>query len=272
MTKLNDEQINTYRADGLLSPLRVMSEAEASEFRQNMEDTEAEHGSMTGKYRSQKWHLLLTWLSELVHDPAILDPVESILGPDILCWGTSVLIKDPGDGTHVSWHQDLQYWGLEPDDVVSAWLALTPATKETGCMRMLAGSHTWTDLVHEDTDDDKNLLSRGQSIRDGIDEDTARILQLQPGEISLFHGNIAHASSSNSGTERRIGIVTRYLAPNVRQTKNADSAMLVRGQDTHGHFTLEAAPQADFDAAAQAEHDRIMNLRHAVLLDMQESA
>jgi len=267
MPALTDDQIAQFRRDGFLFPIRVMPAEEAASLRARMQAVEAERGSLTGKFRSLKTHLLITWLDALVRRPEILDPIESLIGPDILCWSTAILIKEPGDGTHVSWHQDLQYWGLEPGDVVSAWLALSPATVRSGCMQMLAGSHEWDDLPHQDTEDDKNLLSRGQTITAGIDETLVRHLTLEPGEISLHHGNTAHASDPNTSDDRRIGIAIRYMAAHVRPVNGADSALLVRGQDRHGHFLAETSPMADFDAAAQAEHDRIMELRHKVMLE-----
>jgi non-heme Fe2+,alpha-ketoglutarate-dependent halogenase len=271
MPALTQDQISQFRRDGFLFPIRVMPTEEAAGMRQRLEAVEAERGSLTGKFRSLKTHLLITWLDALVRRPEILDPIESLIGPDILCWSTAILIKEPGDGTHVSWHQDLQYWGLEPGDVVSAWLAVSPATVQSGCMQMLAGSHEWDDLEHQDTEDDKNLLSRGQTITAGIDESLARHLVLEPGEISLHHGNTAHASDPNTSDDRRIGIAIRYMAAHVRPMNGADSALLVRGQDRHGHFMSETSPVADFDAAAQAEHDRIMELRHKVMLERSAS-
>jgi len=175
------------------------------------------------------------------------------------------LIKEPGDGTHVSWHQDLNYWGLDPADVTTAWLALSPATRESGCMQMLPSSHLQF-YKHRDTDDATNLLSRGQTMVGDYDESTAAYIELQPGEMSLHHGNTAHASGANSGDERRIGIAIRYLAAHVRSMDGADSALLVRGRDTFGHFEPEASPTADFDAAAMAEHDRVMAIRRAQLM------
>lgn len=267
MNRLTDTQVASFERDGFLSPLRAISADEAATLRAKLETVEAERGSLTGKLRSLKSHLLMTWLDGIVRRAAILDPIESLLGPDILCWSTSILIKEPGDGTHVTWHQDLNYWGLAPGDVVTAWLALSPATEETGCMRMIPGSHLWTGVTHRDTDDDKNLLSRGQVIERGIDETRARHLALRPGEFSLHHGNTAHDSAPNRGAERRIGIAIRYMAAHVRPVNGADSALLVRGNDGHRHFEAEKSPVANFDAAARAEHDRAMNLRHAVMLD-----
>ena len=266
MPALRADEIARFDADGFLFPIRIMSAEDAAALRDRLETVERERGSLTGKFRSLKNHLLMTWLDGLIRRPEILDPVESLIGPDILCWSTAFLIKEPGDGTHVSWHQDLTYWGLQPGDVVSAWLALTPATAESGCMRMVAGSHKWFGEAHRDTSDDKNLLSRGQTMERTITDDEASTLALQPGEISLHHGNTAHASGANTSGHRRIGIAIRYMAAHVRPTNGADSAIVVRGRDAHGHFLPEVAPKADFDAAAMAEHDRIMALRHKVML------
>ncbi|MBM09170.1 MAG: phytanoyl-CoA dioxygenase [Magnetovibrio sp.] len=267
MHRLTDKQIEVFKQDGFIFPLKAMGTKEAYGIRQRLEATEAEQGSLTGKFRSPKNHLLMTWLDSLVRWPDILDPIEQLLGPNILCWGTAILIKEPNDGTYVSWHQDLNYWGLTPANVVSAWLALTPATKTSGCMRMIKGSHKWTNLVHRDVNDNKNLLSRGQSIQKGIEEKSATVLELQPGEFSLHHGNTAHASAPNQAEERRIGIAIRYIATNVRPTKGNDSAILVRGNDQYGNFHLETAPLQDFDMNAIAEHEKIVKMRQTLLLD-----
>ena len=77
--------------------------------------------------------------------------VEDIIGPDILCWNTIIWIKEARSPSYVSWHQDLNYWGLDANDLVSAWLALSPATVESGCMRVLPGSHAEEALPHDDT-------------------------------------------------------------------------------------------------------------------------
>ena len=267
MIGLTDPQIKAFKRDGFIFPLKAMEADEARWLRKRLEAIETERGSLTGKFRSPKNHLLMTWFDRLIRHSKILDPIEQLLGPNILCWGTAILVKEPNDGTYVSWHQDLNYWGLTPGDVISAWLALTPATERSGCMRMIAGSHKWVDVVHHDIDDNKNLLSRGQSIEKGIDEKSATFLPLQPGEFSLHHGNTAHASTPNKADERRIGIAIRYVATQVRPVAHNDSAIVVRGHDDYGHFLSETAPINDFDSNAIAEHEKMMKIRQMVLLD-----
>ena len=177
-----------------------------------------------------------------------------------------MLIKEPGDGAHVSWYQDLTYWGIEPGDVVTVWLALSPVPRQNSCMRMLQGLYA-SRLPHADTEDGSNLLSRGQTITDGIDEGKATCLELDPGEILLHHGNTAHASDPNTSHDRRIGLAIRYIATRVHPTEGPDSAMLVRGVDRFENFDIESRPTVDFDAAAMTEHDRIMALRRGVMME-----
>ena len=72
--------------------------------------------------------------------------------------------------------------------------------------------------------------------------------------MSLHHVLLAHGSGPNTTDDRRIGYAIRYIPPHVRQLKVRNSAMLVRGRDTHGNFDPEPAPRADLDAAALAAH------------------
>ena len=51
-------------------------------------------------------HVLFTWANELVRHARILDAVEQIIGPNILCWATNFFIKEPQDGNFVTWHQE----------------------------------------------------------------------------------------------------------------------------------------------------------------------
>ena len=138
----------------------------------------------------------------------MLDVVEQLLGPDILLYNSGYTVKEAGAKSHVSWHQDLTYWGLSDDAQVSMWLALSPATTESGCMRMVPGSHK-ARVDHRTTNDPDNVLYQGQTVS-GVDEKAAMPCPLQPGEASFHHGLTLHASSPNTGTERRIGFNLQY--------------------------------------------------------------
>jgi ectoine hydroxylase-related dioxygenase (phytanoyl-CoA dioxygenase family) len=201
-----------------------------------------------------KVHLLFTWANELARHPAVLDAVEDIIGPDILCWSTSFFIKEAHSPSFVSWHQDATYWGLSTTDVITAWIALSDVPMASGPMKFWPGSHLRNQLEHRDTFDNDNLLSRGQEIAVEVPAGEGVDVPLTAGEISLHHVLLAHASGPNTTADRRIGLAVRYIPPHVRQLKVRDSATLVRGRDTHGNFDLEPAPRADLDAAALAAH------------------
>ena len=171
-------------------------------------------------------------MTDLVRNPRLLDAVEDLIGPDILCWTSQWWIKEPHSPQFVSWHQDSNYWGLDTDHLVSAWVALSPATVESGCMRFMPGSHLGPRLPHRETWHDDNMLSRGQAISAGIDEARAVNMEVATGEAVLFSYRLAHASHPNRSDDRRIGIAIRYMPPDARQTlADWDSATLVRGED-----------------------------------------
>ncbi|HSG89774.1 MAG TPA: phytanoyl-CoA dioxygenase family protein [Pseudomonadales bacterium] len=263
---LSDDQIRRYRDHGFIHPIRALSPDDAARYRRRFEDYERLNGGWYELSKGQKLYLLQTWLAELCSHPLVLDAVEDVLGPDLMVWGASLFVKEAGEGTFVSWHQDSTYWGLSKPDVVTAWVALSPATRASGCMKMIPGSHVEAQLPHRDTFDKRNLLTRGQEIAVAVDEDKAAFAELAPGEFSLHHILAVHASEPNRSDDRRIGVAIRYIAPHVRQIHaDGDSAWLVRGRDDHGHFVLETPPKADMDEAARAEHARIMALRQGVL-------
>src|SRR5262245_5476691 len=264
--KLAEDAAHQYHRDGYLSPIAVLTPEEAHGYRAKLEAIEASGQLPAGALRS-KCHLLLTWLDEIVRHPRVLDAVESIIGPNILVWGTSFFIKEPRNKSFVSWHQDLTYWGLEPADIVTAWIALSPSTRENGAMRVLPGSHTTEVLPHTDTFAADNLLSRGQEIRVDVDERKAVALELEPVQMSLHHVKLIHGSEPNPSSERRIGLAVRYIPTFVRQTAGmVDSAMLVRGVDSFGHFHAEERPQSDLSSAALAHHAEVTAAAARILM------
>src|SRR5205085_12125410 len=154
-------------------------------------------------------HLLFPFLAGLVRHPRLLDAVEDVLGPDILCWNSNFFIKEAANPAFVSWHQDSTYWGLSEPDVVTAWVALTPSNAANGAMAVIPGSHQLDQAPHRDTFDRHNLLTRGQEIAVEVDDSKAALLCLEPGEMSLHHVRLVHGSAPNPSGDRRIGFENR---------------------------------------------------------------
>ena len=263
---LSEAAIAQYKREGYYLPVRILDDGEVADYRQKLEVFEASQGHPIEGAQRSKSHLLFTWIDDLMRDDRILDAVEDLIGPDILCWNTFFWIKEAGSETFVSWHQDLRYWGLDSGDLVTAWLALSPATPETGCMRVLPGSHVGDLLPHSDEYQQNNMLTRGQEISVVVDEARAVAMPLQPGEISLHNVRLAHASSPNRSQDRRIGLSLHYMPTSTRQIVGEwDSAALVRGSDRYGHFKHTPRPGTDYDPVAVEFHEQATSAVREIL-------
>ena len=234
-----------YARDGFFFPYDVISESEAAELLADLEAAEAEVAgdraklSMLRSFPAQ----LLPSFARVIRHPRLIEAVSQIIGPDLLLWGSGLFIKEPSSRSYVSWHQDLNYWGLDGDQEVTAWLALTPATLENGCMRFVPGSHAAKVVPHVDSFAQDNLLTRGQEIAVEVDEARAVDVVLRAGQISLHHGHMFHASGPNSTHSRRIGAALRYIAPSMKQV-SGDKLLVshVSGKDEYGHFNVAPPP------------------------------
>ena len=245
---LSDHDVAGYRRDGFIYPIPVLTQSEAASYRQSIDLFEQRFNLPAGDVIRNKGHLKHVILYQMIRHQAILDAVESVLGPNILCWGSSLFVKDPGDPGYIAWHQDSYYWGLDPDDVVSAWVALTPSTIENGAMRVVPGSHAGLQHSHmASSEGSANMLFTHEEIAVDVDESDPVALTLRFGEMSLHHVKIVHGSSPNRSRERRVGYAIRYVAPHVRQRGEFASATLVRGVDDYGNFAADPVPTRDMD-------------------------
>jgi len=266
--RLSEEAIAQYRREGYYFPIDVLDDGQVAEYRAMLETFETAQGHPLLGPQRNKSHLLFTWVDELMRNPTILDAVEDLIGPDILCWNTLFWIKEPRSGAFISWHQDANYWGLDNNELVSAWVALSPASVEAGCMRILPGTHLGEPMPHSDEYDAENMLTRGQSIVEGVDEDKAITMPLKSGQISLHNVRLAHASTPNLTDDRRIGLSIHYMPPHTQQiVGDWDSAALVRGEDKFGYFAAAPRPARDLDPEAVAFHERASLAVRGILFD-----
>ena len=262
---LTHEQIDQFWRDGCVFPIRVMPEAAALALRSQLEAHEARSGGPLQGDLRHKTHLLFPWLGDLVRNGRIVDAIEDLYGPDLLCWTTNFFIKEAHNPAFVSWHQDSTYWGLSKPDVVTAWVALTPSNRANGAMAFIPGTHLSDQLAHRDTFAKDNLLTRGQEVAVDVDESKAVTIDLAPGEISLHHVRLVHGSAANPSNDRRIGFAIRYIPTSVAQIAGKDSATLVRGVDSFHHFEHEPRPTTDMHPDFVALHKEITE-RNAQIL------
>ena len=244
MPQLTKEQIDVYNSDGFITPLDIYTPKEAAALRQELEDLEALHpDAVVGRNRNNV-HYVTTLFDKIAHNPNILDAVESLIGRDILVGGTTLFVKEPEQRGFISWHQDARYIGLEPENWVTAWLALSDVTTENGCMYMWPGSHLEGAREHLDTYDEENLLTRGQTVQNVPEAETIPIV-LEAGQLSLHHPWVVHGSGHNSSKSRRIGFaIQSYIGANVGSIYGKIFVQQARGSDRYGYHQHTPRPSS----------------------------
>ena len=251
--------------DGYFFPMRVMSVNEAKAAKNELTlllERWSGHPSLRRPltdYCHGHFNLVTRWGSRIARHPKILDAVQTLLGPNFVYWMSEVIIKERYSDKLLSMHQDFTYWGMDDGNKgLTAWLALTHATRENGCMRFVRGSHSRGQVEHSDTFAADNLLSRGQEVAVDYDEEDVEYCCLEPGEISLHHSLTFHGSGPNRTDTPRIAAVMRYLSTDIKQVTTARNyGVLVRGTDEAGNFVLLQEPTEDFSTASMALHEQI---------------
>jgi non-heme Fe2+,alpha-ketoglutarate-dependent halogenase len=208
---------------------------------------------------------LFPWIDELMRADTILNAVEDLIGPNILCWNSVFWIKEAQSPSYVGWHQDLQYWGLSNSDVVSVWIALSNAGEEAGCMNVIPGSHKEI-MDHAETYAKNNLLSRGQELEIDISQRETVSMALEAGQVSFHNVRTAHGSGPNQTNDRRIGLSFHYMPPHTEQTLSEwDSASLVRGEDPYQHFEHCPQPSTGLEPNAVDFHKRASDAMREII-------
>ncbi|WP_395708044.1 phytanoyl-CoA dioxygenase family protein [Reyranella sp.] len=257
MKALTAAQVEAYRHDGFLFPFPALDEGERLACLAGLERYERWLGTPVpraeNKWRTQP-HALLPWYADLVRHPRILDVVEDLIGPDILVWTGTFFIKEAQSPTFAAWHQDSTYFGLEPYEQVTAWVALTDASREAGCMEVLSAHGVLRQMYHSALRLENSINRAGQTITEPLHERGAVTMQLTAGSFSLHHTLCVHRSAPNRAAHRRIGCGINYIPAHVRPTGPVRmAAMLVRGRDRWGHFDLYDPPTVEFDTARHAD-------------------
>ena len=211
-----------YFIDGFYSPIKLFNSQEISKVNSEYQKYVKKFGKdgvLEGDYRFRV-HLLARWAHELVTHPLLVAAVKTVLDTNnILCWSSDICRKPAHSRGLISWHQDSAYSGLEPSDaVVTAWVALSPSTRDTGAVVMWPGSQART-LQHARGESEgghpDNQLVLGQFIPDtelaqlehqGAGQEAC----LAAGEVSLHSWRCVHSSGPNTTDTDRVGLAIRY--------------------------------------------------------------
>src|SRR5437870_9204284 len=248
---LTDTQVQSFQRAGFLSRGRAMSAERARQYRERFESLEARVPDI--KKMKTKSHLLCPWVLEIA------------VGPNLRCWSMAWRVKKADGETFAGWHQDSYYGSAVP--VVLGALALSECGSQQGCLRGIPGSHKWGILRHEETDDPRSILARGQYITEPFDESAAVDFALRPGEMAMFDNSLIHGSGTNFGPDRRFLLLVEMLPTWAKPPRVRQPAMLVRGTDTTGKFDDEPRPDGEWTEQALANWSSVVNSRSKLIFE-----
>lgn len=194
------------------------------------------------------------FLAEHICRAEICDRVQSILGPDVLCWRTEFFPKYPGDeGT--DWHQADTFanasgkpqiiWPENEDfgGTITVWTAFTDVSIANGCLQFIPG--TQNSMNYDETKRMSYSPETANSVvKDGVrrgffgydyrqlqieenwkpDEASAVPIQMKAGQFVIFWSTLMHASYPHSGEtqEMRMGFASRYVPSFVKIYPDSD--------------------------------------------------
>lgn len=265
MGALPADKVTQWKHDGFLSPFPMLDAAELEACRQGVARYEAWLGAPINAHPEMKWrtmpYLLMPWAARLARDPRILDRVEDLLGPDLLIFTSTFFIKEPHSPTIAAWHQDSTYYGLEPREEVTVWIALTEASEAAGCMDALSVRGAPRQMSHVSRVVKDSVNRAGQVITEPFDDSAPVAMPLRPGWFSMHHGLCPHRSGPNTASHRRIGLGLNYIPARARPAGSVrQAALLVRGTDRHGNFAPADWPKEELGEKEVAMHDRAVGL------------
>ena len=208
---LSREQIDGFYQDGYISPVTIIPEEDMSIIRQRIDDEVLTNDGPSPSSRLHCRHLDHAFLSELCRSPSLVQAAQQIMGQDLQVWSTNFWKKDAG-GTAVPWHQDIEYWPLNPAINLTFWLAIDKVDQENSCVQVIPGSHREI-FRHEHVEG--QMLGQEAQLSEELREQ-AVLLELKPGQAAIFNERLLHHSKPNTSNQRRMGMGIRIIPPFVK--------------------------------------------------------
>ena len=261
--RLTQKEKEQYINEGYVTGLPVFSEDAVNDLHNWYDELSSKLPPNIDINKTNMWHKASKKFHDLCRTTAILDYVEDLLGPNFVQWGGQFFSKEPKDGSVVPWHQDAQYWPLNPSNAVTVWLAVFDTDEEYGAMKVVSGSHKMGRFVHK-KNTAKNLVLDQEVSFDQLDETKIVSLNLKAGQISLHNDALLHGSEANNSDRRRCGVTMRFSPTNVKGDLKIwpfFETQLARGVDEFNLNPIaqiprgEATPQKMFSFSHEFENE-----------------
>src|SRR5262250_1918437 len=174
-------------------------------------------------------------------DPAVVDLIADLLGPDVRFHSSKLNFKWSESGDAVRWHQDIQAWPHTNDAVLTFGVYLEDTGPEQGPLTALPGTHRGA--IFDQFDDVGNWTGAVTS-RDvaTLSTDRARELCGPAGTVMLIHCRVDHGSAVNYSARMRPLLLNVYSAADAlalvpAPAPTSRTGLLVRGHEpTHVHM------------------------------------
>jgi ectoine hydroxylase-related dioxygenase (phytanoyl-CoA dioxygenase family) len=209
---LSTDEVTQFHRRGYLGPYRLRSAEEMSEVRSHIDTRVLPADGPNPRSTSQCRHLDDPSIHGLLSDPGIIGRLRSLIGDDIVLWASYFFNKEPG-GAEIPWHQDANFWPIEPPLNISIWLAIDEVTVQNSCVQIIPESHR--EVVRHRPAGPEMAFSQ-EADPAFFDPAAAVDMTLEPGEFFIFNERLLHHSHANSSPHRRLGLSARYTVPFVK--------------------------------------------------------
>lgn len=252
--RLSAAQVAQYNREGFVQPFDIFGAEEIARIRGYFDRLMDDLGP-DGAYGINCYQARMAGIWDIATDARILDHVEDLIGPDIVCWASAILSKKPHDPKAVPWHQDASFWKLSPARTVTVWLAIDDADAENSAMRFIPGTHDKGEIATSAMGAE-SVFHKG--IADAESYGAPFTNSLRAGQISLHADMLVHGSLANRSDRRRCGLTLRYCPTDVRivdpDWARGVEAILARGSDPSGHWRHHPRPGNDDITATSSPH------------------
>lgn len=247
---LSPEEIEQFRTQGYVGPFTAFAPHEMEKFRETVCERVLPTPTPYCPFGLRVRHLDSRAVYEMCSTPAIVERMASLYGPDLVLWNSNLFNKPPArpeQQEEYPWHQDHYNWNMEPILNISAWLAITPATLENGCVEIIPGSHRQIIPPAVDTDPAKSLRFGGIASDPAYVDETRKVaMVLEPGQFFLFNERLLHHSNPNRTTEHRLGLAVRVTVP-IAKVSEPFPCIMLRGEDRMGFNRYIQTPRDEPD-------------------------
>ena len=195
---------------------KTANEVDKGDFEVEPFAKQSEEGGKPILRKMERTYKHSKWFDQLASNPRLVAVLTELLGPKLLLYRSTLMLKPAFHGSVHGFHQDTSYWPMRPPHLVTVSIALTDATPENGCFQVIPGSHTWGMQDIERWGEIARDQNSALTDRKDIDTKQAIHVPLKAGSVLFFHSSVVHGSGPNRSPNSRNTALYAYFTPDVK--------------------------------------------------------